>query len=514
MSAAAGGPFGGPAGRALASPPGGLGGGPVVVAVASGKGGTGKSLVAANLSLLLASLGKRVVAVDAALGDAGLHGMLGVGEPRLSLRDALKPGGPPLQDLVMVTAVSGLGLVASEAGSVQAELDEEAAAQLGPQLGRLDADYVVVDLPSGCSRYVLDLFLSADLRLLVLLPEPPAVELACRLLRAAFGRSLQRAGMGALVADGRLPIPLDMVERAPQVREHMLALRAALVLNAVRSKSDIDLGSGIATAARRRLGLPARYVGHVDYDDAVWVSLRRRRALMIEHPESRAAKCVEKVMRRLLAREADRPRARTGGGDLPPSENENHYQLLEIEPTASDEEIRRAHRRVRQMYGRDSVAVSGLYTREGLDGLQRRFDEAYANLMDGQRRKAYDQRLFPDGIPATAGHGRGRGRRATSEPAARTPPPVIPPDAEFSGHLLREVREGLGIELREISERTKIGMSYLAAIEDELFDKLPAPVYVRGFLVEYVKMLGLDVGRVLETYFQRFLSARVPEERG
>jgi flagellar biosynthesis protein FlhG len=166
------------------------------------------------------------------------------------------------------------------------------------------------------------------------------------------------------------------------------------------------------------------------------------------------------------------------------------------------------------MYGRDSVAVSGLYTREGLDALQRRFDEAYATLMDAQRRKAYDQRLFPDVIPSASGPARGRGRRATSDPAARTPPPAIPPDADFTGQLLRDVREALGIELREISERTKIGMAYLAAIEEELFDKLPAPVYVRGFLVEYVKMLGLDVGRVLETYFQRFLSARdVPEER-
>lgn len=482
----------------------GAAGGPVVVAVASGKGGTGKSLVAANLSLLLASFGKRVVAVDAALGDAGLHGMLGVSEPRLSLRDALKPGGPPVSDLVMVTAVAGLGLVCSEAGAAQAELDEAAAAQLGPQLSRLDADYVVVDLPSGCSQYVVDMFVTADLRLLVLLPEPPAIELAARLLRAAFGRSLQRAGMGALVADGRLPIPLDMVARAPQVREHMLGLRTALVLNAVRSKSDIDLGAGIATAVRRRLGLPVRFAGHVDYDDAVWVSLRRRRALLIEHPESRAAKCVERVMRRLLSRHADAPIVDGAPG------GETHYQMLEIEPTASDEEIRRAHRRVRQMYGRDSVAVSGLYTRDGLDTLQRRFDEAYAVLMDAQRRKAYDQRLFPDGVPAT-GAPRSR-RRATSDPAARGPAPTLPPDADFNGRLLREVREALGIELREISERTKIGIGYLSAIEDELFDKLPAPVYVRGFLVEYVKMLGLDVPRVLDTYFQRYLTSRAPTE--
>ncbi|HKE17828.1 MAG TPA: helix-turn-helix domain-containing protein [Kofleriaceae bacterium] len=483
-------------------------GGPVVVAVASGKGGTGKSLLAANLSLLLASFGKRVVAVDAALGDLGLYGMLGVGETRLTLRDALKPGGPPLGDLVMVTAVAGLGLIASEAGAAPAELDQAAAAQLAPQLGRLDADYVVVDLPSGCSRYVVELLVTADLRILVLLPEPPAVELAARLLRASFGRSLERAGMSALVADGRLPIPLDMVERAPQVREHMLGLRAAVVLNAVRSRADVDLGAGIATAMRRRLGLPVRYSGHVEYDDAVWVSQRRRRALLIEHPESRAAKGVEKVMRRLLARDAEAARAGAGA----PGESENHYQLLEVAPTASDEEIRRAHRRVRQMYGRDSVAVSGLYTRDGLDALQLRFDEAYATLMDGQRRKAYDQRLFPDGVPSAGQVGRaGNRRRATSPDPARGPAPSIPPDADWSGRLLREVREALGIELREISERTKVGIGYLSAIEEEVFEKLPAPVYVRGFLVEYVKMLGVDLPRVLETYFQRFLASRAPE---
>jgi len=477
----------------------------IVIAVASGKGGTGKSLVAANLSLFLASLGKRVVAVDAALGGAGLHGMLGVGEPRLSLRDALLPGGPPLAELVMVTAVSGLGIVASEAGSAPAELDATAAAQLAPQLGKLEADYVIVDLPSGCSRYVVDLFLAAHLRLLVMMPEPSAVEMTGRLLRAAFGRSLHGAGMGGLVADGRLPVPLDMAHRAPEVRSAIAGLDAELVLNGVRSKADIDLGTGIATAVRRRFGLPVRFIGHVEYDDAVWVSLRRRRPLLIEHPEARASKCIEKILRRLLTREAA---MRAGAPEDLPDESETYYQLLEIEPTASEEEIRRAHRRVRQMYGRDSVAVAGIYSRDDLDALQRWFDEAYVTLMDAQRRKAYDERLFPDGVPTPAGNARRQNRRAGTEPVARVPSPPLPADADFSGTLLRDVRASLGIDLREVSERTKIGVGYLVAIEEEQFDRLPAPVYVRGFLVEYVKVLGLDVTRVLETYFQRFLASR------
>ena len=472
---------------------------PVVVAVASGKGGTGKSLLTGNLSLLLATLGKRVVAVDAAPGGAGLHGMLGLGEPRVALGEALRPGGPPLTEIVMATAVPGLGLVPGEAEhGWRGELDARAAEILTAQLHSFEVDYVLVDLPSGCSRYAVDLFLAADIGVLVHIPEPPAVELGYRFLRTAFARRLERSGfpLGALIEGSELPIPLELFRRAPEVHPEMVAMRPAIVLNAVRSKTDTEVGNAIAIAGRRRLGIASRYIGHIEYDDAVWVSLRRRRALLVEHPESRASKCIEKVARRLLAREAEA---------VPddPARTETYYELLEIEPTSSEEDIRRAHRRVRHLYGRESVVVSGLWNREGIETLQRRFDEAYSVLMDPLRRKAYDQELFPEGLPSRA-----RIRRPEPSVATGRPAPPVAADADMSGRLMREVRESVGIELREISERTKIATAYLSAIEDEQFERLPAPVYVRGFLVEYAKMLGLDVTRVLETYYQRFLAAR------
>ena len=86
--------------------------------------------------------------------------------------------------------------------------------------------------------------------------------------------------------------------------------------------------------------------------------------------------------------------------------------------------------------------------------------------------------------------------------------PDVGPRTAFSGPLLRQVRESLGIELREIAERTKIGMAYLQAIEDERFAKLPAAVYVRGFLQEYARLLGLDVERVKDSYLDRYKAAR------
>ena len=76
--------------------------------------------------------------------------------------------------------------------------------------------------------------------------------------------------------------------------------------------------------------------------------------------------------------------------------------------------------------------------------------------------------------------------------------------------LLRQVREAMGIELREIAERSKIGMAYLQALEGEAYTKLPAPVYVRGFLAEYARILNLDLTQLKDTYLARYRAARGP----
>jgi flagellar biosynthesis protein FlhG len=86
--------------------------------------------------------------------------------------------------------------------------------------------------------------------------------------------------------------------------------------------------------------------------------------------------------------------------------------------------------------------------------------------------------------------------------------PAVGPRTEYTGPLLRQIREALGIELREIAERSKIGMAYLGSLEGEQWGKLPATVYVRGFLSEYARILGLDGRRVVETYLDRYRAAR------
>ena len=72
------------------------------------------------------------------------------------------------------------------------------------------------------------------------------------------------------------------------------------------------------------------------------------------------------------------------------------------------------------------------------------------------------------------------------------------------GSSLREARLRQNLDFPELEERTKIRPKYLRALEDERFDILPAPTYVRGFLRSYAEALGLDGQPFVDEYNSRF----------
>ena len=511
---------------------------PRLIAVASGKGGTGKSLVAANVAIFLASLGKRVVIVDAALGTPNVHLFVGVPRPSRTLSESLVPGGPTLTELTVATPVPGLRLVGGTSDPAWvAGVDLSAVRTLATQLRDLPADWVVVDLGSGTQPATLELFLTADVPLLVAVPDPTSIELMHRFLRAAFATRLQRLGLGGLVERGAADLrkheggmlsALDTYLEAVESRDTRIdALRRAiveftprLIINSVRSKSDMEMGRAVASVARRRLGVHIHYLGHLEYDEAVWAATRRRRPLLTEHPETRVAKNFERVTRGLLAiRDGVRTDHQRHHDDDDVLPSDNHYELLEVPPTASFEDIRRANRRIRDVYGAESVAISGLYDPASLEAVHRRLDLAYTTLMDAAKRKEYDAEMFPEGVPLplaapseapVPARVAVRASEAAVVAVARPPMPEISARTEFTGTLLRQVREAMGIELREIAERSKIGMAYLQALEGEAYTKLPAPVYVRGFLAEYARILNLDLTQLKDTYLARYRAARGP----
>jgi curved DNA-binding protein CbpA len=187
------------------------------------------------------------------------------------------------------------------------------------------------------------------------------------------------------------------------------------------------------------------------------------------------------------AAEPARDGATLEGGDL--------YAVLGLEPRASAEQVERAYRFCLELYGEGAVATYSLIEPEEAETQRTRVREAYEILSDTARRSAYDaaQGFLPPDAPLLA----------FPTPAAGAGPAEAELPAALTGADLRRLREARGMSLRHIASVTKIGMRYLEYIEEDRFALLPAPVYLRGFLQEYARLVGIDQRRVADAYMSR-----------
>jgi cytoskeleton protein RodZ len=78
------------------------------------------------------------------------------------------------------------------------------------------------------------------------------------------------------------------------------------------------------------------------------------------------------------------------------------------------------------------------------------------------------------------------------------------------GSSLREARMRRGFELSDVERDTRIRPRYLTALEEERFDILPGPAYVKGFLRTYADYLGLDAQQFIDEYNTRFAPPEEP----
>ena len=492
------------------------------IAVGAGRGGVGKSLVAVNLAVYFAQLGKAVVLVDADATGSNLHAHFGLrsacAEPDLgaggleALREALVPTSVPGLSLLPAAHDAVLPGIALRAGRKSRWL---------AALRALPAEYIVVDVGPGHGDLALDVMLDADIPVAVTVPEPPAIETTYRFLRAAFRRRLRRSLVRdrlrstilerALAELGVLPAPVDLVLKLAQMdrslAEHAWAqaqtVSMQLVVNQTRVRTDTELGAWMSGLVARHYGVTLDELGHIEHDDTVSLTVRRSRPLLIDSPASKSARNVERIARRVLALAT--AKAAETPPPLPiPTDEPTLYAVLGATRSASDEEIRRAYKRQREIYATGGLATVSLLDGEQLGLAQRKLDEAYDTLLDPVRRRAYDLSTFPEPEPQVLSARTARPALAAEQLMLQDElQREIGPDTEFTGPLLRKIRESQGLELADISAKTRIARAHLSALEEERFDELPALVYTRGFLVEFAKQLHLDPAQVHKTYLRR-----------
>jgi hypothetical protein len=171
----------------------------------------------------------------------------------------------------------------------------------------------------------------------------------------------------------------------------------------------------------------------------------------------------------------------------------NDLELLGLDSDADEVEVLAAYHRRRVLYEGENPATYNLYTDEERHQLLSEIDGALARLMTSR----------PSPQPA---------------PQPLPPPPIIsrpeapagpePDRVTAPGAYLRYHRLARGLTLGEIARETKILQARLEALESENPATLPAPVFVRGFVVNVARLLDLpEPDGLARTYLGKVFGA-------
>jgi flagellar biosynthesis protein FlhG len=179
-------------------------------------------------------------------------------------------------------------------------------------------------------------------------------------------------------------------------------------------------------------------------------------------------------------------------------ELQRSFDRLGVHSDVSTREVERAYRELRDLYSEESLATYSLLEyadrQEKLESLLAAYDlilESRLILSSSHDDEASDEedKKLPDVM--------GRIVCVDADPH------------QAPGTFLAQMREAQGLSIADVAERTKIGSFQLQGIEAQRFDVLPAPVYLRGFLKEFARVVEVpDVESLVDSFMALYLNDR------
>lgn len=215
---------------------------------------------------------------------------------------------------------------------------------------------------------------------------------------------------------------------------------------------------------------------------------------------------------------------------------QNYYELLDVSPQASTQEVRWAYDQAMSIYAADSLPTYSLLPEKERELILSRLVDAYKTLTNGQLRAEYNQLLLESGelIAEELGlsslkesgtiNGKLRevkveslltGDKTTESPvlSAEDGFDLIDIDSTVSGKDIQALRIAREISVEDINRKTNIPKKTLEDIEEERFEELPALVYLKGFLKAYARILNVNEGQMVDGYVKRYLEWKASFQR-
>ncbi len=277
--------------------------------IGGGKGGVGKSVVSLGLGISLARLGKKVILIDADLGGANLHTLMGVRYPHVTIEHFMLKKVDRLEDTIIQTEVEGIGLICGAddiLGSANPTYSQKI--RLLNQIEALPAQYVILDLGAGTAFNILDFFNYSPGRIVLFTSQTTSLQNAYGFIKSALYRKISRdfakeeAVMNLLYQteeeEGQGPVGTiselmaQLQETAPAAHDRLQLMlkeyQLFLIANMVKSNTDLKSPVIIQSVCTDFLSLQPEIMGHVSHDAGIEAAVDRMTQFPLSHKKSKA----------------------------------------------------------------------------------------------------------------------------------------------------------------------------------------------------------------------------------
>lgn len=279
-------------------------------AIGGGKGGIGKSVFTLGLGISLARLGKKVILMDADLGGANLHTLMGVRYPTHTMEDFLLKRVENLEDTVLDTQIAGIGLICG-ADDILGAANPTFAQKIRVlnQIESLPADFVLLDLGAGTSYNTLDFFNYSSGKIALFTSQATSLQNVYGFLKNSLFRKISREfakdeyliwllyQSGSKTPEAKVESIKDLLdhverkneEKHEELRRLLRDFQVLLVVNMVKTDRDFQAAQIIQNVSHRFLELTPQVLGYLHYDLAIEQAVNQMVPFPLNADKSRAA---------------------------------------------------------------------------------------------------------------------------------------------------------------------------------------------------------------------------------
>jgi flagellar biosynthesis protein FlhG len=309
--------------------------------IGGGKGGIGKSVFTLGLGISLSRMGKKIILVDADLGGANLHTLMGVRFPPVTLEDFLLNRVDRLEDVVIDTRVEGIGLICGAddiLGAANPTYNQKI--RILKQIENLPADLVLLDLGAGTSFNILDFFNYSHGRICIMTNQATSLQNVYGFIKSALYRQITREfakdhSMLRLVLQTEvtpseskidsieellLQLSAGGEERVGRLLNLLKNFQLFLVVNMVRQDPDLQAARIIEKVCGSFLSVTPQILGHLSFDPAIEKAVNQMVPFPLNQQNSPAALDLKEIALSVLMHcyeQADAVKEVWQGADLP-----------------------------------------------------------------------------------------------------------------------------------------------------------------------------------------------------